>query len=106
VHPRLAKILRERGFDVLTTAEAGLLEKSDPEQLEFASGQGRAILTHNVRGYVQLAQQYAKQKRTHAGIIVSDQIPLRELLRRTLRLLAALSTEEMINRFEWLSSYK
>jgi acetolactate synthase regulatory subunit len=73
VHPTLARILRERGFDVLTVA---------------------------------LAQQYAEQKRAHAGIIVSDQLPLRELLRRTLKLLAALSAEEMVNRFEWLSAYR
>lgn len=83
-----------------------MLEKSDPGQLEFAISQGRAILTHNVRDYVQMAQRYAAQNRTHTGIIVSDQLPLRELLRRTLRLLAALSAEEMINRFEWLSNYK
>jgi predicted nuclease of predicted toxin-antitoxin system len=106
VHPRLATILRERGFDVLTTAEAGMLGKSDPEQLEFATSQGRAILTHNIRDYVRLAQHYAKKNRSHAGIIVSDQLPLRELLRRTLRLMTALSAEEMINRFEWLSNYK
>lgn len=35
-----------------------------------------------------------------------DQLPLRELLRRTLRLLTALSAEEMANRFEWLSNYR
>ena len=106
VHPTLATILRERAFDVLTTSEAGMLGKSDPEQLEFAARQGRAILTHNIRDYVRLARQYAEQNRAHAGIIVSDQLPLRELLRRTLRLLTALSAEEMVNRFEWLSNYR
>ncbi len=106
VHPTLAAILRERGFDVLTASEAGMLGKSDPEQLEFAVRQGRAVLTHNIRDYVQLARQYAEQNRTHAGIIVSDQLPLRVLLRRTLKLLAALSAEEMTNRFEWLSTYR
>ncbi len=106
VHPTLARILRERGFDVLTAADVGMLGKSDPEQLEFAATHGRALLTHNVRDYVRLAQQYAEQKRAHAGIIVSDQLPLRELLRRTLKLLAALSAEEMVNRFEWLSAYR
>lgn len=106
VHPTLAKILRERGFDVLTTTEAEMLEKSDQEQLEFATAQGRVILTHNVRDYVRLAQQYAEQKRTHSGIIVSDQLPLKELLRRTLKLLADLSAKEMVNRFEWLSNYR
>jgi predicted nuclease of predicted toxin-antitoxin system len=106
VHPRLAMILRERGFDVLITAEAKMLEKSDPKQLEFAAQHGRVILTHNIGDYARLAQQYAKQNRVHAGIIVSDQLPLKELLHRTLRFFAARSREEMINRFEWLSDYR
>ncbi|MCX8103451.1 MAG: DUF5615 family PIN-like protein [Candidatus Bipolaricaulota bacterium] len=106
VHPTLAVILRERSFDVLTASEAGMLGKSDPEQLEFATREGRAILTHNIRDYVQLARQYAEQNRSHAGIIVSDQLPLRELLRRTLKLLAALSAAEMTSRFGWLSDYR
>jgi len=62
VHPKLASILRERGFDAITTADAGMLENSDPDQLEFASSQGRTLLTHNVRDYVQLAQLYAKKR--------------------------------------------
>lgn len=106
VYPTLATILYERGFDVLHAAEANMLGKSDPEQLEFATSQGRSILTHNVRDYVQLAQQYAEQNRSHAGIIVSDQLPLKELLRRALKLLTALSAEEIVNRFEWLSTYR
>lgn len=106
VHPKLALILRERGFDALTTAEAGMLSQKDPEQLKFAANQSRAILTYNVRDYIQLAQQHTEQHRTHAGIIVSNQLPLRELLRRTLKLMATLSAEEMVNRFEWLSSYR
>lgn len=106
VHPALAVILRERSFDVLTASEAGMLGKSDPEQLEFATREGRAILTHNIRDYVQLARQYDERNRSHAGIIVSDQLPLRELLRRTLKLLTALSAEEIANRFEWLSNYR
>ena len=57
VHPRLAMILRERGFDVLTTAEARMLERSDPEQLEFAAQHGRVIFTHNIGDYARLAQQ-------------------------------------------------
>jgi predicted nuclease of predicted toxin-antitoxin system len=106
VRPTLAKILRERGFNVLTAVEAGMIGKSDREQLELAISQGRAILTHNIGDYVQLAQEYARQQRSHAGIIISDQVPLKELLQRTLRLLATLSAEEMRGRFEWLNRYR
>ena len=40
----LAKALRQKGVDVLTTQEAGKRRLSDAEQLEFAVNAGRAIL--------------------------------------------------------------
>lgn len=44
---RLAEALRQRGYDVETTVEAGLLEASDEEQLAYAVSQQRALVTHN-----------------------------------------------------------
>lgn len=76
VNPRLAIILRRRGFDVLTTAEADML-----------------------------AQRYAEMRRSHAGIIVADQVPLKSLLNRILKLLSTQTASDMIGRFEWLSDY-
>ena len=46
---RLAHDLRSRGYDVLTTDEAGLDTATDEEQLAFATQEGRAILTFNIR---------------------------------------------------------
>jgi hypothetical protein len=37
--------LRRRGIDVTTTVEAGLLRASDPEQIAFATAQGRVFVT-------------------------------------------------------------
>jgi predicted nuclease of predicted toxin-antitoxin system len=42
---RLAVDLRGRGYDVLTTEEAGKDTASDEEQLAFATAENRAILT-------------------------------------------------------------
>ncbi len=39
--------LRDRGADVLTVAEAGLLGASDEEHLALAVEQGRVIFTHD-----------------------------------------------------------
>ena len=105
VNPRLAIILRKRGFDVLTTAEADMLGQSDPEQLAFAAAQNRTVLTHNVRDYVMLAQRYAEIGQSHAGIIVADQVPLKSLLNRILKLLSTQTASDMIVRFERLSDY-
>ena len=44
---RLAEALRQRGYDVETTVEAGLLEASDEEQLAYAVSRQRALVTHN-----------------------------------------------------------
>jgi hypothetical protein len=35
----LAELVRSRGYDVLTTQEAGQIRNSDPEQLAFAVSQ-------------------------------------------------------------------
>ena len=47
---RLALDLRGRGYDVLTTQEAGKDTAPDEEQLAFATAERRALLTFNVRG--------------------------------------------------------
>lgn len=98
----LGEILRQRGYDAIHVLEVGRAGRSDPEQLAYATSQGRAILTHNIRDYILLDKQYREQSREHAGIIVSDQIPLRELLRRTLRFLSHHTGEELRNKVMWL----
>ncbi len=43
----LAELVRARGFDILTTQEAGQIGQKDPEQIAFAVSQERTFLTHN-----------------------------------------------------------
>jgi predicted nuclease of predicted toxin-antitoxin system len=101
----LADILRQRGYDAVHVLEVGRGGKSDPEQLAYAVSQGRAILTHNIRDYLVLDQMYWAQGKEHFGVIVSDQVSLRELLHRILRCLSQ-HTEEMRNRIIWLQDFK
>ena len=102
----LAEILRQRGYDVLHVLEDGRGGRSDPEQLAYAVGQGGTIMAHNIRDYRVLHRQYQEQGKGHSGIIVSDQIPLRELLRRTLRCLSRCTAEELRNKVLWLQDFK
>lgn len=102
----LGQVLRSRGYDVLHTLEAGHDGNSDLDQLTFAANTGRAILTHNISDYVELAKLYQNQAKTHYGIIVSNHLPFPELLRRTLRFLSSNSMEQSVNRFIWLHNYK
>jgi predicted nuclease of predicted toxin-antitoxin system len=102
----LAAILRQRGYDTVHVLEVGRTGKSDPEQLAYAVHQRRAILTHNIRDYLRLHRAYQAQGKDHHGILVSDQVPLRGLLRRTLRCLSHYAAEEIHNRVIWLQDFK
>ena len=55
---RLAVELRGCGYDVLTTEEAGKDTVSDEEQLAFATGENRAILTFNIRDFAPLHEAW------------------------------------------------
>jgi predicted nuclease of predicted toxin-antitoxin system len=106
---RLAIDLRGRGFDVLTTEEAGQDTASDEEQLVFATKESRAILTFTLRDFAPLHEQWQTAGRAHAGIIVSQQLGGRQyglLLQRMLRLLNHFTAEEMISNVVHLEQYK
>lgn len=45
----IVKNLHSRGFDVLSTREAGMLRQDDETQLAFAVSQRKALFTHKMR---------------------------------------------------------
>ncbi len=87
VHCSLADALRKRGYDATHTSEDGRLGSTDRQQLEFAVGKGRCLMTFNVGHFVQLHNLWLQSGREHHGIIVSKQLPIGESLRRLLVLL-------------------
>ena len=93
-------------MDCLSTHGANNLGRSDRDQLAFATGQRRAILTFNVKDFVRLAGEFAAAGKHHGGIIVSDHLPFRELLRRVLHLLGHHVKEDLNDRLLWLQEYK
>jgi predicted nuclease of predicted toxin-antitoxin system len=70
---RVASLLRDFGYDVLTVQEAGNAGQgiSDEAVLAFAVEQERAVITINRRDFIRLHHHSA----THAGIIVCTQDP-------------------------------
>ena len=60
-----------RGFVVQTTQEAGRINASDEEQLEYAVNQQLTLLAHNRDDFAGLAQDYFAHGRTHHGIIIA-----------------------------------
>src|SRR5437879_5396317 len=75
---QLAKDLRSQGYDVLTTEEACFDTATDEEQLAFATGEGRAILTFNVRDFAPLHRRWLAAGGSHAGIVVWQQLGSRQ----------------------------
>lgn len=106
VHTAVARGLRNRAFDVVTTDELGKKGQSDLGQLKLAIKEERTIVSFNVKDFVSLHQEYAEAEKEHYGIIVSSQLPIGELLKRLLNVCSLLSAEDMRNRLEYLSQWK
>jgi predicted nuclease of predicted toxin-antitoxin system len=105
VHPDLADAIRQAGFDCRTAAEAGMLGSPDDKQLEYAAGQGRCIVSFNVRDFTTLAVAWAQAGKAHAGIVVARQVSrkgLGQLLTRLLHLLNTTTADEMANVLRYL----
>jgi predicted nuclease of predicted toxin-antitoxin system len=104
----LARVLRQYGYDVVTAQEAGMLGKTDVEHLEYASAQGRAILTFNIKDFAKLHKSWHKEDKHHSGIIVSPELEMRrfgELLRLCLNLLDQAVPEEIADRLCYLQEF-
>src|SRR5687767_4903028 len=92
--------LRARGVDVLMTLDAGMLSLLDEDNLEFATSQGRVFYTYNVAHFYHIHTAWLTGGRSHAGLILcqQQQYSVGEQLRRFLKLFAARSAEDMIDR--------
>ena len=70
--------LRQRGVDVLTVVEAGMLGASDEEHLKRALNEGRVIFTQD-DDFLRLHAAGAD----HAGIVYApQQTPVKDISRR------------------------
>jgi Dephospho-CoA kinase len=72
----VAKILRARGFKVVTTDDVAHKGLSDSDQLQFAVEKGFAIATMDRVDFESLANEYFSSGKHHPGIfIVADNSP-------------------------------
>ena len=103
----LVEALRDRGVDVLTAQEAGMIGRNDEEHLEYAARAGRVLYSFNIRHYFRLHANRLSRRESHAGIVVApqQQYTVGEQMRRLLRLVAARSAEEMKKQIEHLGAW-
>lgn len=108
VHKRVAVALRLRHFDVISAHETDRLGTDDDVQLQlqFAADDNCALLTFNTKHYLDLHQTWLQANKEHAGIIVSDQLPIGETIRRLLNLLNHVTADEIRNQLYWRQSFK
>jgi predicted nuclease of predicted toxin-antitoxin system len=69
--PQIAVLLRQAGHDVDAVAgRADLAGRSDRIILEVACGEGRAVVTNNIKDFRPLAAEWLAQGKVHAGLIL------------------------------------
>ena len=105
VHRRLAANLREAGFDCISALEIGNDALNDEDQMAFAAAEGRILLTFNIQDFVPIFEQWWENGRDHAGLIVSQQLPLGEIQRRVLKMLNTILADEMTNNLRNLAEF-
>ena len=91
--------LARRGIDVLTAQDANQCGASDPDQLAFATGQGRVLLTFD-SDFLALHQSGV----SHAGIVwcPATSYPIGALIQMLVLLHGVLTADDMLNHVEYL----
>jgi uncharacterized protein with PIN domain len=105
ITPKLARILRSRGYDVVSAHEIGLAEVTDEEHMTFAAAERRALLSCNARDFTPIFEDYWFAGRDHSGVIVSAQLELGEMLRRVMAFLDNVTADEMRNNWKNLAEF-
>ena len=68
--PKIVEILRNAGIDAVSAHDAGMLQATDLEQLEYASTQKRCMVTRNRNDFIKLTVQYFNEIRPHFGVLI------------------------------------
>ena len=70
--PLIARILRERGFDVVAANEVGLETEPDDGVIEWAASHQRALLTNDVPGFIRIRRGWQAEGRSHYGLLFTS----------------------------------
>lgn len=105
VHSLIAHALRLRGWEALTTIEAGRQEANDLEQIRFAADRGYAILSYNVSDFPRLHRQIMSTGDHHAGIIVATQDHPGQNAKAMLSLLNTFAADDFVDQLLFLNNW-
>lgn len=68
--PKIAELLRGLGGDCISAHDAGMIQASDLEQLEFASRKKRCLVTKNRDDFIRLTVQFFNDHLAHCGVLI------------------------------------
>lgn len=105
VYSTIAVALRRAKVDAISTPDVDRRGESDESQLQWASAEDRVIVTFNVAHFAELHSTWLQLGRHHAGIVVSSQRPIGDIVRHLLHLSTALNAESMRDRLEFLGDW-
>jgi hypothetical protein len=67
----IAQQLRTKGYDVISVvADPALVGLPDDQILAYATAEGRALVTANIKDFVPLDARYRAADQSHAGLIL------------------------------------
>ena len=98
----VADLIRARGFNAVTTRDAGNLHKDDDEQLAYAVENQLAYVTHNRADFEARALEYFAGGKPHYGIIIAVRRPPQDIVRRLFVILNNVTADEMINQIRYI----
>lgn len=67
---RLLEALRNRGADVVSTLEVGMLAQLDEKQLEWALANQRIIYSFNIKDFYRIHSGWSSSGKSHGGYCV------------------------------------
>jgi len=105
IYGAVAPALRRLGYDALSTPESGRRGQADQSQLEWAAQHDRAIVTFNVGHFAKMHRKWIDEGRHHAGVIVSKQRPIGDVIARLHRLATTLDAETLEDTIQYLSNW-
>ncbi|MCP4112204.1 MAG: hypothetical protein GY749_42895 [Desulfobacteraceae bacterium] len=102
---KIAKALREYGYDVVSSHETGMNTADDEVQFDFAVFEKRAVLTNNFGDFVRLDQEYTSAGKDHYRIIFTTKCTITTIIKRLRKLLENMTAEQMKNQIRWLNEF-
>lgn len=105
VWPGLIEAFAPQGYDLQHVVRVGLQSASDEAVLAFAAREERVVLTNNYRDFVRLVAQWYAAGRSHAGVVLMEQLPRSELIQQVRQLLESASADDLRNTCRWLREF-